>query len=139
MSKTFSTITLLGLLTLSAAQAQSSQPIRAKVPFDFTVGKTTLAAGNYQLTYSSTAHIISIQGLDRNSRTTFVNAIPANPSTSSNGSGRLVFECLGGTCYMAQVWKDPASGDLGFEVRPAEQRKVLAFNTRVISVTIPAK
>ena len=48
MFKTFSTIAVLSLLTLSAAQAQSEQPIQAKVPFTFTVQNTTLAAGNYR-------------------------------------------------------------------------------------------
>ena len=49
MFKTLSTMTLLGLLTLSAALAQSEQPIRAKVPLAFTVQNTRLPAGNYQL------------------------------------------------------------------------------------------
>ncbi len=63
MFKMFSTMTLLGLATFSAAYAQSSQPIQAKVPFAFMVQDTTLAAGNYQLTYNNNAHSLTIRGL----------------------------------------------------------------------------
>ena len=85
MFKTFS-MTLLGLLALSAARAQSSQPIRAEIPFAFTVQNMNLAAGNYQLKYNNTAHILSIRDLGQNSENSFGNFIPADPAPSSNRS-----------------------------------------------------
>ena len=51
MFKMFSTMTLFGLLTISAAYGGSSQTLKADIPFAFMVRNTTLAAGNYQLTY----------------------------------------------------------------------------------------
>jgi hypothetical protein len=135
----FSTMTLLGLATISAAYAQSNQPIQAKVPFAFTVQATTLAAGNYQLTYSNTAHILSIRGLDQNSGAAFVTAVPADASASLSGSGKLVFQCYGKACYLAQVLRGGPNGTRGLKLRQTEPERVLAFATRVASVTIPAK
>jgi len=40
MFKTFSTMTLLGMLAVSAGQAQTGPTIRAKVPFAFAVQNT---------------------------------------------------------------------------------------------------
>jgi hypothetical protein len=139
MFKTFSTLTLLGLLTLSAAHAQSSQPIRAKVPFDFTVQNTTLEAGNYQLTYSSTSHALSIRGLGQNSASITVTAQPVGAPGSSNGPGKLVFECAGGTCYLARVWQSEAGGDRGLRVVSIAHAKALAAGNHLTSVTIPAE
>ena len=139
MFKTVSTMTLLGLATISAAYAQSAQPIQAKVPFTFMVQNTALSAGNYQLTYSNTAHSLWIRGLDENSQATFVTAIPKDAVTSSAGSGKLVFDCYDKNCYLAQVWQGTVGGSRGLELRPAERQRRLAFTTRVVSITIPAK
>lgn len=136
MFKTFSTMTLLGLLTLSAAQAQSEQPIHAKVPFAFTVQNTTLAAGSYQFTYSNTAHILSIRNLDANSGAVFTSAVA---NASAGGSGKLVFNCYGKSCYLARVWQGRQAGGRGLQLRQDERERRLSSLIRVVSVTIAAK
>jgi hypothetical protein len=136
MFQTFSTITLLGLLTLSAAQAQSEQPIHAKVPFAFTVQNTTLAAGTYRLTYKQTAHILSIRGLDQNPGAVFTLAVP---STDANGPAKLVFNCYGKTCYLARVWQGDHAGGRGLQLSQNEKQRKLSFLTRVVSITVAAK
>jgi hypothetical protein len=135
MFKTFS-MSLLGLLALSAAQAQSSQPILAKVPFAFTVQNTNFAAGSYQLTYSDTAHILEIRGLDQKSVGLFANFMPGG-TASSNVPGRLVFQCHAMDCDLAQVW-GAASGERGL-LRKTPHQIRLAFTASAVSVTIPAK
>lgn len=142
MFKIFSTMTLLGLATLSAAYAQSSQPIQAKVPFAFTAQNTTLSAGNYQLTYSNITHRLSLRGLDQNSSAAFATAIPATASGSSIDSARLVFQCYGKSCYLALVWRGSNGGGWGLEgleLPQSDSQRTLAFQTRVVSITIPAK
>jgi hypothetical protein len=66
MFKMFSILTFSGMLAISSAYAQSKQLIQATIPFAFTVQNTTLAAGNYQLSYSSNGHILTVRGLDEN-------------------------------------------------------------------------
>lgn len=136
MFKMFSTMTLLGLAGIASANAQSAQPIQAKVPFAFTVQSTTLPAGNYQLTYNN-AHVLSIRGLDPDSRAAFATGIPA--TASPNAPARLVFDCYDKTCYLARVWQGGIGGGQGLEVPEPEPDRTLAFKTRVISMTIAAK
>ena len=139
MFKMFSPITLLGLATISAAYAQSGQPIQAKVPFAFMVQNTTLTAGNYQLTYNNSAHSLSIRGLDQNSAGAFVTAQPTSAAASSGEPGRLIFDCYGKTCYLAQVWQGSVGGDRGLKVHQTEAQRGLSVAARVVSITIPVK
>jgi hypothetical protein len=138
MTKMFSTIILSALAMMPSAFAQSSQPIQAKVPFAFSVHNTSLPAGSYQLTYSNTAHSLWIRGLDPNSKGVFVTALPADASEASGTSGKLVFDCYGQSCSLAQVWRG-GSASHGLNVRQSEPQRVLSFSMRAVTVTIPAK
>jgi hypothetical protein len=136
MFKTFSTIALLGLLTLSAAQAQSEQPIHANVPFAFTVQKTTLAAGIYRLTYNQTAHILLIRGLDRNPGAVFTQAVP---SAGMDRAGKLVFNCYDKYCYLARVWQADQAGGRGLQLPQDERERRLSSLRRAVSVAVAAE
>jgi hypothetical protein len=139
MFKVFSTTALFGLLAVSAIHAQTGEPIQANVPFAFTVQDTTLAAGNYQLTYSNSAHILWIRGLDQNAGAAFATARPSDASGPSDSQGKLVFRCYDKICYLAQVWHGRDSGSRGLYLRQPERQRTLAFTTRVVNITIPAK
>jgi len=136
MFKIFSTMTLFGILTVSASHAQSNQPIQAHVPFAFTVQATTLTPGHYQLTYSSSSHILSILGLDQDSGGAFVTALSV---TAASGPGKLVFNCYNKSCYLAQVWQGATAGGAGLRLPHTEQERRIAVLTRAVSITIPAK
>lgn len=139
MTKMFSTIILSGLAMMSTAYAQSSQPIQAKVPFAFTVQGTILAAGNYRLTYSDTARILYVRGVEGTWGGAFVLARPESAPGASKQSAKLVFQCHDKACCLAQVWQGSISGDRRLEVpQPARERE-LGFKTRVVSMTIPTK
>src|SRR3954470_20081667 len=48
--KFFAVITVLGIaLTIAPAHAQSGSRVLANIPFDFSVGNTTLKAGSYTI------------------------------------------------------------------------------------------
>ena len=138
MTKMFSTMILSALAMMPSAFAQSSQPLQAKVPFTFSVQSTILPAGSYQLTYSNTSHILSIRGLESNSQGAFVTALPADASEASGALGKLVFDCYGQSCSLAQVWRG-GSASRGLNVRQSEQQRILSFSIRKAIVTIPAK
>ncbi len=135
MFKSFATITLLGVVMISGAFAQSAQPLQANVPFAFTVQDTTLPAGHYQFTYNNTAHILSIRGLDQNPGGGFVTAQPISASNPAE-QARLTFDCYDKTCYLAQAWQGSTSG---LKVRQSDGERRLSVVTRVLSVTIPAR
>lgn len=139
MFKIFSILTISGLLSVSAAYAQSEQPIQAKVPFAFILQNTTLPAGNYQLRYSSTAHSIFVQGLDQNSSAAFVSAKPASDSGTTARQARLLFDCYDKACYLAHLWQGAVGGDRSLKVLQTEHKRTLPLATRVVAITIAAK
>ncbi len=139
MFKTFSMMSFFGFLTISAAYAQSGQPIHAKIPFAFTLENKTLSAGNYQLTYSSSAQRLMIRGLDQNSASAMTTVFPTLGSESAGRSGRLVFDCYRKTCYLAQVWQGSVGGNRGLKVLQTERQRALAISARIAAVTIPTK
>jgi hypothetical protein len=139
MTKMFSTMTVYGLLTASAAYAQSEQPIQAKVPFAFKALNTTLTAGSYRLTYNTTAHTLMIQSLDLNSKGTFAIAVPTVRPEAPGESGKLVFDCYEKTCYLARVWQGRIGSGRGLRVpHPKPQAKVV-FAARAVTITVPTK
>ena len=137
MLNMFSKMSFFGLLTMSAAFAQSEQAIQAKVPFAFTVSNTTLPAGKYQLTYSSSAQRMTVQGLDANPAAAFATAFPTISSNSSSQPGKLLFNCYDGACHLAQVWQGPVGGDRGLQVVGTERRHAVSISARVVAVSVP--
>jgi hypothetical protein len=135
MTKMFSTITLYGLLMLPAAYAQSEQPIQAKVPFAFRAPNATLAAGSYQLTYSTSAHTLMIRGLDENSQAAFATAAPITGSAPRGESGKLVFDCYEKTCYLARVWQGRIGSGRGLKMIRPKSEKEVALLMRVVTMT----
>ena len=139
MAKMFSTIILSGLAMMSTAYAQSTQPIQAKVPFAFTVQDTTLAAGDYWLTYSDTARVLYVRGVGGTAGAAFLPARPESAPGASKQAAKLVFHCRENACYLAQVWQGSISGDRRLEVRQPAREREIGFETRVISMTTPTK
>ncbi len=95
-----------------------------------------LAAGNYRLTYNSTAHILSIRGLDQNSGRVFTTAVA---SAAADGPGKLVFNCYNKSCYLAEIWQGAAAGSRGLQVPQGEQERRIAFLRRAVSMTVATK
>ena len=143
MFKTLS-ITLLGLLTVSAVRAQSSQPLEAKIPFDFTVKNTTLEAGTYRVSYSNVSHALRIQSLDNIGATVSVLAeVAMTPHSSSKLAstklGELIFECNGDDCHLSRVWQGAAAGGAGLQILQARHKNATARASQPTLVTIPAE
>lgn len=99
----------------------------------------TLPAGNYQLTYSSNAQRLTILALYGKPASTITTAIPTVASGSSNKTGKLVFDCYGKACYLAEVWQGSVGGNRGLQVRETERPRGLSMSARIVSVTIPTR
>jgi hypothetical protein len=135
MFKTFS-VTLLGLLAVSAVRAQSIQPLQVKIPFDF-VENTTLEAGSYRLTFNSISHLLLIQGLGAKRGGVTVFADPVVAPHSSSNLGELIFQCRGDDCRLARVWRGAVEG--GLEVAQSRHKRAVAQAGRPTLVTIPTE
>ena len=85
----------LVLVGTGSAYAQSSESVRAKVPFDFKVGQATLPAGEYNLKYdpADARGVLTVRSADGHHEafvlTEAVDARKGTPNpTSSCSSGR---------------------------------------------------
>jgi hypothetical protein len=107
--KRLTILSLVSMFTLCAAvasaNAQLSTPVRAKIPFDFSVGDKKLEAGEFSFSRSSgfgDIRTMSVSSVDSSTRmfqlTSVAQALrPKNEST-------LVFHKYGDQYFLEQIW-----------------------------------
>jgi len=107
--KRLTMLSLVSMFTLCAAaasaNAQLSYPIKAKIPFDFSVGNKKLAAGEY--TFSRLSGIADnrtmlVRSEDSSTRM-FQSTLVAQVLTPKNES-ILVFHKYGDQYFLEQIW-----------------------------------
>jgi hypothetical protein len=105
-------LTMLSLVSMfslcaavATANAQLSNPIRAKIPFDFNVGEKKLPAGEYtfsRLSALSDNKVMSIGSADASTHV-FQSTVGARVLTPKNDS-TLVFRKYGDQYFLEQIW-----------------------------------
>jgi hypothetical protein len=107
--KRLTMLSLVSMFTLCAAvasaNAQLSNPIRAKIPFDFNVGEKKLPAGEYtfsRLSGFSDNKLMSVSGADASAHV-FQSTFGAEVLTPKNKS-TLVFNRYGDQYFLEQIW-----------------------------------
>ena len=93
--------------------------IRVTVPFAFEAGENAMPAGQYEIEHRSANSTLVVTAPDgeRHALLTFPTGDPANPK-----SPRLVFEKVGGTYRLAEVWVTGAATGAGV---PATKEQML--------------
>ena len=107
--KRLTMLSLVSLFTLCAAvasaNAQLINPMRAKIPFDFSVGDKKLPAGEYtfsRLSGFSDSKTMLVNGEDASTHV-FQSTFGAQVLTPKNES-TLVFHKYGDQYFLAQIW-----------------------------------
>jgi hypothetical protein len=107
--KRLTMLSLVSMFTLCAAaasaNAQLSNPIRAKIPFDFNVGDKKLPAGKYtfsRLSGFSDNRTILVSNVDSSTRV-FQSTFGAQVLTPKNAS-TLIFNKYGDQYFLEQIW-----------------------------------
>jgi len=110
--KVIKRLTMLSLVSMfilcaavASANAQLSNPIRAKIPFDFSVGNKKLPAGEYtfsRLSGFSDANTMSVSSADVNAHL-YPSTLEARVLTPKNES-TLVFHKYGDQYFLEQIW-----------------------------------
>jgi|SRR4029434_9252798 hypothetical protein len=110
--KVIKRLTMLGLVSMftpcaavASANAQLSNPIRAKIPFDFNLGDKKLAAGEYtfsRLSGFSDNRIMLVRSRDASSHV-FQSTSVAQVLTPKDES-TLVFHKYGDQYFLEQIW-----------------------------------
>jgi hypothetical protein len=111
-TKVIKRLTMLSLVSMfslcaavASANAQLSDPIRAKVPFDFNVGDKKLPAGEYtfsRLSGLSDSKVISVSSMDASAHV-FQSTFDARVLTPKDES-TLVFHKYGDQYFLEQIW-----------------------------------
>ena len=119
--KNFSMLSLAVTLAVAAVYANPAGPLKANVPFDFSVGDKTLPAGVYTVMPMTTQNVLRIRHED--SRAAALVITNDAPARRGQDQTRLVFHRYGDQYFLAQVW---TAGDVnGRELRKSRTEREL--------------
>ncbi|MGC9972610.1 MAG: hypothetical protein ABSE56_18660 [Bryobacteraceae bacterium] len=108
-----SLITLAAVVALASATGYAqSNSMRVSVPFEFTVGRTVLPAGDYTVQSNSLPRVVSLQTTNRDSAA-FVIAIQAGRDKAQE-QPTLVFNRYGSNYFLASIWWAASTDGLEF-------------------------
>ena len=126
--KRLTMLSLVSMFTLCAAvasaNAQLSYPIRAKVPFDFSMGDKKLPAGDYsfsRLSGFSDNKLMMVSSVDASTRV-FQSTFGAQVLTPKNDS-TLVFHKYGDQYFLEQIW--PGGEQAGSQVPESRSERTI--------------
>ena len=98
-------LSVVGVLSLMivAGSALAQNRVQANVPFNFTVNRTTMPAGEYDISTVGSGNTLLIQSNDKKS----VKLVTPNRAETSSPSKttKLVFHCYSkDQCFLYQIW-----------------------------------
>jgi len=143
MKKAYTTIALFGLLVTLAvaanAQTAGRSELRASVPFEFSVGQTSLPACEYTIALVNPASdqvILRISARD-GSRNAMVHMFSVKGKSATNSM--LVFHRYGDRYFLAQAWVDGETEGLSAPKSNAErttQRELASVKAQTETVSL---
>lgn len=120
----FAVITVLGVaLTIVPAHAQSGSRVIADIPFDFSVGNTTLKAGNYTIEQLKSG-LLALSSSDDKERA-FVLTLP-DDSDKQSPEPHLVFIRYGSEAFLKGVFL--SDNEVGHELPESSRERELIKN-----------
>ena len=120
-----SLIGMMFLLTVVSAQAQTTHPYKAHIPFDFNIGNETHQAGDYVISLANPASDRPTLKLwnTTSGKSWLVQTMPKNISDKLE-AGNLVFNRYGDQYFLKQM----LTPDYGVQFLKAKNEKRLANN-----------
>ncbi|MBZ5600276.1 MAG: hypothetical protein LAN83_18375 [Acidobacteriia bacterium] len=102
IARTLTSLSLAVLLLAGVAHAQYAQVIKAKVPFEFTVGQRTFPAGQYSLVRSA-PYLLVLR--DAQARVLAMVVTRSTESATTPASAKLEFYNDGDRHILVRVWQ----------------------------------
>jgi hypothetical protein len=96
----FSLLAAVVLLTAGSLNAQTSNPVKANIPFDFSAGGKHYSAGQYSVNAISD---LALAILGQGSESGFVSSRRAQ-SSSPSATTKLIFHQYGTSYFLYQIW-----------------------------------
>jgi hypothetical protein len=128
-------LVIASTLVAAGASFAQDQQLKATVPFNFTVGDSTLPAG----TYTVGANTYSPDVLALRNREKHINILTIGRSDESNPRkvDVLVFHKYGNQYFLSQIRSEGASLNIDFTVTKAEKRARTQVEEAGLSVNDP--
>ncbi len=132
---TLATMILAGIVAVNTPAQTGAQKVVANIPFEFTVGKTTLPAGRYTVAVmnpTSDRKILRIRQIDgRASAMVITTDVIENMSENA----KLVFHRYGDRHYFAQAQIAGDSRSLAAVKTRSERKQALATAKKIVVLT----
>jgi hypothetical protein len=110
-----------------SANAQVSNRIDAKIPFDFNVGDKSHPAGDYVIKLSKVSANALELSLEDSMGNRLQNVLITRSGEVSNNAARLVFDVVGDQHYLAKI----LTADKGFSLLASDSQKASAAKETV--------
>lgn len=104
----FSKLLLTLATALVATTAAYAQTVKAEIPFNFSVGKTVLPAGDYTFDTQVAPHVLRVRSADWKNAV-MIQAVSVHPAIVRE-PGKIVFNRYGNTYFLSQVLYQGSSG-----------------------------
>ena len=126
-------VALICLFAVSSAKAQSTSRVvlRAEIPFEFSIGKVTLPAGEYTVrSMSDWSDILQLRSADGHSALVQMNSIIGK----ADDNAKLVFNRYGNHYFFSQAWM-PAT-QTGLETPKSKAERAAASELAGLKPTV---
>ncbi|MGA3176622.1 MAG: hypothetical protein ABSE19_04665 [Candidatus Acidiferrum sp.] len=108
------------LITPAAYAQRSDLDLRFHVPFQFSIGNNTFAAGDYVVTRPTPLKLI-FRNPD-NHTSAIVSVLPASSGKDGNGHTRVVFHCYGSEYFLAFVSEGSLESTFAINISKEEMK-----------------
>lgn len=127
---------LLGM-ALVVGSAFGQTMVRAQIPFDFTVGNSTLPAGEYVVSQFVPGDGTVMEIRSANSGAHIYVQTSATESAKAPAENKLVFRRYGDQYFLSQIWNERQLVGRGLPI--SDRERELARGTLVQEASIPGK
>ncbi len=123
---------LFALLTATAFAQLTTSPVRANIPFSFTVRGRTLPAGEYEVSrVNDDGNTLQITNIDHRHQHAIVETEGVKGSRQHRSE--LVFHRYGDSYFLYEVWT--AGFETGSEVPTSSQEKILKHESNIAGMS----
>jgi hypothetical protein len=134
-----SVLGMLGLLMITAPAFAQSMNVLANVPFSFSIDKSTLPAGEYQIRAVDTpgGHVLAIRNREAKiGRMFLTNSVYHSASGAYSENPKLVFKRYGDQYFLSQIWLE--GNNTGRELPTSVRERELARGSTPAQVVVSA-
>jgi hypothetical protein len=123
-------LSLVALLAVTSGYGQTSPPssIKVKLDFPFTVAGKALPAGEYSFTLDNTTLVFRVQGQGQIGSVAPILTRLAGEMHTTPQDAHLVFDVVGGTYLLSEIWIPSEDGFLLLSTKGAHTHKVVNVN-----------